>query len=49
MTEQFLDRVRKDYFEAGGSALYDWDSFLKGYLASLKRFGGSNASTKEKA
>uniref|UniRef100_A0AAU7B949 Uncharacterized protein n=1 Tax=Pseudomonas phage BL5 TaxID=3109218 RepID=A0AAU7B949_9VIRU len=40
MSPEFLAKVRKD-FESSGLAEYEWDTFLKGYIACLKRFGGS--------
>ena len=36
MTPEFIERVKRDYV-AEKSAL-DWDSYLAGYLACLKRF-----------
>ncbi len=39
MTPEFIERVKKDY-EAEESTL-DWDSYLAGYWASIKRFGNT--------
>jgi hypothetical protein len=36
MTPEFLERVKRDY-KAEQSDL-DWDSYLAGYIACLKRF-----------
>jgi hypothetical protein len=36
MTSEFIERAKQDYV-AEKSAL-DWDSYLAGYLACLKRF-----------
>jgi hypothetical protein len=38
MTPEFIKRVRRDY-DANQSTL-DWDSYLAGYWAAIKRFGG---------
>ena len=38
MTPEFIERVKRDY-EAEQSTL-DWDSYLAGYWAAIKRFGG---------
>lgn len=37
MTPEFLERVKRDYDEE--KLEMDWDSYLKGYIACLKRFG----------
>lgn len=37
MTPEFIERVKKDY-EAEQTTL-DWDSYLTGYWAAVKRFG----------
>ena len=37
MTPEFIERVKRDYV-AEDSKL-DWDSYLAGYLACLRRFG----------
>ena len=39
LTEEFLAKVRKD-FENANLPECDFDVFLKGYVACLKRFGG---------
>jgi hypothetical protein len=38
MTHEFIERVKRDY-EAEQSTL-DWEGYLAGYIACLKRFGG---------
>ena len=38
MTPEFINRVKRDY-ETEQSTV-DWDSYLAGYIACLKRFGG---------
>ena len=38
MTEEFIERVERDY--AAEESALDWDSYLAGYMACLKRFGG---------
>jgi len=38
MTREFIERVRRDY-DANQSTL-DWNSYLAGYWAAIKRFGG---------
>lgn len=38
MTEEFLERVRRDY--AAESSELDWPAYLAGYIAAVKRFGG---------
>lgn len=45
MTPEFIERVKQDYV-AENSAL-DWDSYLAGYLACLKRFGEKRESRRE--
>lgn len=37
MTPEFIKRVRRDYDTE--KPTLDWDSYLAGYLACLKRFG----------
>ncbi len=37
MTHEFIKRVKRDY-EAEQSTV-DWEGYLAGYLACLKRFG----------
>lgn len=38
MTPEFLEKARKDYEQLTSDI--DWQSFLKGYIAAVKRFGG---------
>ena len=38
MTPEFIERVKRDY--AAEQSALDWDSYLAGYIACLKRFGG---------
>ena len=38
MTAEFIERAKRDYV-AEQSEL-DWNSYLAGYIACLKRFGG---------
>lgn len=38
MTSEFLERVKKDYEKEAMPV--SWESYLAGYLACLKRFGG---------
>jgi len=45
MTPEFVERVKRDYV-AEDSKL-DWDSYLAGYLACLKRFGNQRESRRE--
>jgi hypothetical protein len=37
MTLEFIERARRDY--VAEKSVLDWDSYLAGYLACLKRFG----------
>jgi len=37
MTPEFIERVKKDYEKE--SVKLDWDSYLAGYWAGIKRFG----------
>lgn len=37
MTPEFVERVKRDY--AAEQSALDWDSYLAGYMACLKRFG----------
>ena len=37
MTPEFLERVKRDYDKE--STTLDWDSYLAGYWAAIKRFG----------
>jgi hypothetical protein len=36
MTPEFIERVKRDYVLE--KSVLDWDSYLAGYLACLKRF-----------
>jgi len=45
MTPEFIERVKLDYV-AERSTL-DWDSYLAGYLACLRRFGSQKESKRE--
>lgn len=38
MTPEFIERVRKDYDKEPNDL--DWESYLAGYWAGIKRFGG---------
>lgn len=37
MTPEFIERVKRAY--VAEKSVLDWDSYLAGYLACLKRFG----------
>jgi hypothetical protein len=37
MTPEFIERVKRDYAEE--KSVLDWDSYLAGYWAAIKRFG----------
>ena len=37
MTPEFIERVKRDY--VAEQSTLDWDSYLAGYIACLKRFG----------
>lgn len=37
MTPEFIERVRRDFNDE--KSVHDWNSYLAGYLAALKRFG----------
>jgi len=39
LSDEFIAKVRKD-FDNSGLESWQWDTFLKGYIACLKRFGG---------
>ena len=45
MTPEFLERVKRDY-DSEHSEL-DWKSYLAGYWAGIKRFGGGKESRRE--
>lgn len=36
MSPEFLEKVKKDYYNSNQKL--DWESFLAGYIACLKRF-----------
>ena len=38
MTSEFIERVKRDY--AAEKSALGWESYLAGYMACLKRFGG---------
>jgi len=38
MTPEFIERVKQDH--AAEKVAQDWKSYLAGYMACLKRFGG---------
>jgi hypothetical protein len=40
MTSEFIERVKRDYDKE--EIKPDWNSYLAGYIACLKRFGGVN-------
>jgi len=40
MTPEFIERARKDFDK--DDRYLDWESFLAGYWAATKRFGGTN-------
>ena len=49
MTPEFIERVRRDYDKEPNKL--DWESYLAGYWAGVKRFGEkreSRRSTKSK-
>lgn len=39
LSEEFIAKIKKDF---GDRPVSDWKAFLAGYMACLKRFGGSN-------
>ena len=45
MTPEFIERVKRDYVVEKPNL--DWDSYLAGYLACLKRFGNQRESHRE--
>ena len=45
MTPEFLERVKRDYDKEPPGV--DWDSYLAGYWAALKRFGGRKEDRRE--
>jgi hypothetical protein len=40
MTPEFIERAKKDFDK--DDRYLDWESFLAGYWAATKRFGGRN-------
>lgn len=40
MTPEFIEKVKRDYYAQ--DVRPDWTSYLAGYIACLKRFGGNN-------
>jgi hypothetical protein len=45
MTPEFLERVKQDYEKE--STKPDWDSYVAGYWAGIKRFGEKRESNRE--
>jgi hypothetical protein len=45
MTPEFIERVRRDYEKEPNKP--DWESYLAGYWASVKRFGEKRESRRE--
>lgn len=45
MTPEFLERVKQDYEKE--STQLDWDSYVAGYWAGIKRFGEKRESKRE--
>jgi hypothetical protein len=45
MTPEFIERVKKDYEKE--STKLDWDSYLAGYWAGIKRFGEKRGRRRE--
>ena len=45
MTPEFIERAKRDYVSE--DAALDWDSYLAGYIACLKRFGGQRENKRE--
>lgn len=45
MTSEFIDRVRRDYDRE--QSKLDWESYLAGYWAAVKRFGEKRESRRE--
>ena len=45
MTPEFIERVKRDYDKE--SSQLDWDSYLAGYWAAVKRFGEKRESRRE--
>jgi hypothetical protein len=45
MTPKLIERIKRDFENEPRHS--DWDSYLMGYLACLKRFGGKRESKRE--
>ena len=45
MTPEFIERVKKDYNNEPNKP--DWDSYLAGYWAAVKRFSEKRESRRE--
>ena len=45
MTPEFIERVQRDYNKEPNTL--DWDSYLAGYWAAVKRFGGKREERRE--
>ena len=45
MTPEFIERVRRDYEKEPNKP--DWESYLAGYWAGVKRFGEKRESRRE--
>jgi hypothetical protein len=45
MTPEFIERVKRDYNKESNKP--DWESYLAGYWAGVKRFGGKRESRRE--
>lgn len=45
MTPEFIERVRRDYEKEPNTL--DWESYLAGYWAAVKRFGEGRESRRE--
>jgi hypothetical protein len=45
MTPEFIERAMRDY--ASEKTELDWDSYLAGYIACLKRFAGRREDRRE--
>lgn len=41
MTPELLERIKRDYVTE--QSVLDWESYLAGYLACLKRFGSNRS------
>ena len=45
MAPEFIERVKRDYLAE--KSVLDWDSYLAGYLACLKRFSSQRERRRE--